>query len=50
MKRSWKATGLVFAALVGMAIIVPAVLAATNRQIVLKPTSAYPAAEGVAQF
>jgi hypothetical protein len=49
MRRSWRFSSLLFVSLLALAAV-PAVLAAGNRQIPLKPSNTYPAASGTAQY
>jgi predicted PilT family ATPase len=49
MSRSWRISSLLFVSLLALTVV-PAVLAASNRQITLKPSNKYPAATGTAQY
>lgn len=49
MRRSWRISSWLLVSLLALAVV-PAVLAAGNSQIALRPSNTYPAASGTAQY
>ncbi len=49
MRRSWRISSLLLVSLLALAVV-PAVFAAGNSQIALRPSNTYPAASGTAQY